>query len=144
MDTRHDEKAKSVNNKAKGRGRLSSVETHKIGSWVDLARVIEECAADEWVFRGENEEFDTLQPKAGRVSAKPGSARKMPYDPAHEREALALFRQQARPHLGHTPPTDTEWLAIAQHYGLVLCLLVCLVCLLVAGYIKTKKEGTKG
>src|SRR3569832_766118 len=114
MDTRHDEKAKSVNNKAKGRGRLSSVETHKIGSWVDLARVIEECAADEWVFRGEIEEFDTLQPKAGRVSAKPGSARKMPNDPAHEREALELFRKQARSQLVHTPTTDTFWWEIAQ------------------------------
>src|SRR3569833_3316006 len=103
MDTRRDEKAKSVNNKAKGRGRLSSVETHKIGSWVDLARVIEECAADEWVFRGENEEFDTLQPKAGRVSAKPGSARKMPGGPARGRGARGRGGGRARPRRGRTP-----------------------------------------
>jgi hypothetical protein len=117
---------------------------HAISTWYDLARLIETCAADKWLFRGESSTARVLKPKAGRVGSERGAARKHPYDVAQEREALELFKRQARPYLGHTPASDLEWLAIAQHHGMSTRLLDWSESLLVAAYFATAEAGTRG
>src|SRR5450759_888813 len=89
-----------------------------VTSWKDLASLIEHCSDGKSIFRGEASNSYALKPKAGRVGILRGAARRKPYIPAHEREALELFRKQARRHLGHTPSSEREWLAIAQHHGM--------------------------
>ena len=94
-----------------------------IGSWLELAELIENCALEKWIFRGEDRCNDKLVPKAGRVSKEKGSARKKPYSQSREVVALNLLKRQARPYVLHQPTSDMEWLAIAQHHGMATRLL---------------------
>src|SRR5262245_16983600 len=94
-----------------------------IGSWSDFSGWVKDLADGDCVFRGESKLDRQLLPKAGRVGEHLGAARKTPHKIADERAALALFKRQARPYLGHTPSTDLEWLAIAQHHGMSTRLL---------------------
>ena len=85
----------------------------RINSWTDLALCAERCSNERWIFRGENSITYELKPKAGRVGQYKRAPRKKPHEIAHEREALELFKRQARPYLTHSPSSDIEWLAIA-------------------------------
>ena len=94
-----------------------------ITSWKGLAELVEHHADGRWIFRGEPTEGRALRPAAGRVGREIGAARKKPYDEQHEVEALRLFKREVRPHLGHQPESDLEWLAIAQHHGMATRLI---------------------
>jgi len=119
--------------------------THKaIESWSDLAQLTEACADGTWIFRGEGTAGYPLLAKAGREGSYRGAARKKPYKLADEIEALELFKRQARPHLGHTPASDLEWLAIAQHHGMSTRLLDWTESILVAAFFAAQEAGTKG
>jgi hypothetical protein len=120
----------------------------RLDSWLALAELAGTCADGNWIFRGESLpirggrlEREQLRAAAGRVGSRRGAARKLPHDTRHEELALADFIRQARPHLGHTPSSALEWLAIAQHHGMSTRLLDWTESLLVAAYFATKSGG---
>lgn len=115
-----------------------------INNWMELANLVEEHRDGSWLYRGESTDHEELKPKAGRIGSRRGAARKQPYDPAHEREALRIFKREARPHLGHRPETDLEWMAIAQHHGMSTRLLDWSESLLVAAFFAVFDAGTRG
>jgi hypothetical protein len=111
-----------------------------VNTWSKLAGLAAKLPERKWLFRGESQHGRALKPKAGRVE----DALKAEYNPDHERAALALFKRQARPYLKHTPITDTEWLAVAQHHGMHTRLLDWTESLLVAAFFAVEKAGTSG
>jgi hypothetical protein len=117
-----------------------------IRSWLDLARLAEESAADDWIFRGESLAGEPLRPGAGRAPMGPGAPRRMRFDVEDERAALERFKSDALPYLDRTPPAQhhLEWLAIAQHHGMRTRLLDWSESLLIAAFFAVEAGGAGG
>lgn len=103
-----------------------------IKSWADLAQLIDECAEDGWIFRGESAHGRPLRPRSGRG---------LHYTAARERAAMELFRKQSRPYLTREPRSMIEWLAVAQHHGMATRLLDWSESALVAAFFATARSG---
>lgn len=116
-------------------------ESEEITDWMAFAGLLRDLAGDDWVFRGENCLTHDLRPKAGRTFS---SALRTEYSENAEKQTLQSFKRQARPYLTHTPLSDFEWMAIAQHHGMSTRLLDWSESLLVAAYFASADAGTKG
>jgi hypothetical protein len=119
---------------------------HVIRSWLDLARLAEDSAADDWIFRGESHAGEALRPSAGRLPEGPRTPRRLRFGIDDERAALERFKSDALPYLDRTPPPDhhLEWLAIAQHHGMRTRLLDWSESLLIAAFFAVEAGGAHG
>src|SRR5690349_1695428 len=117
-----------------------------IRAWLDLARLAEDTAFEDWIFRGEARGAESLRPGAGRVPQGPGTPRRFRFDVDDERAALERFKSDALPYLDRTPPPEhhLEWLAIAQHHGMRTRLLDWSENLLVAAFFAVEAGGAAG
>ena len=85
------------------------------------------------LFRGVSKAEYDLKPKIGRISDAVNNVL--------ERMAFDIFKKDARPYLDQVPPdNDWEWLAIAQHHGLMTRLLDWTVNPLVGLYFAVEKD----
>jgi hypothetical protein len=117
-----------------------------IRSWLDLARLAESTAADDWIFRGESLAGQPLRPSAGRLPDDRDARRAPRFEVADERAALERFKSDALPYLDKTPPAQhhLEWLAIAQHHGMRTRLLDWSESLLIAAFFAVEAGGARG
>ncbi len=117
-----------------------------IRSWLDLARLAENSAADDWIFRGEPLAGEPLRPGAGRAPLGVRAPRRLRFGIEDERAALERFKSDALPYLDRTPPPEhhLEWLAIAQHHGMRTRLLDWSESLLIAAFFAVEAGGARG
>jgi len=110
-----------------------------------LARLAEELAGEEWVFRGESANGNPLRPGAGRLTRELGGGRLTRFTDDDERAALERFKTDALPYLDFkpAPDRDLEWLAIAQHHGMQTRLLDWTESLLIAAFFAVENTATE-
>lgn len=115
-------------------------------SWLDLARLAERLAGEEWIFRGEPASNNPLRPGAGRLTRELGGHRGRRVSDADERAALERFKNDALPYLEFKPSQDhnLEWLAIAQHHGMQTRLFDWTESLLIAAFFAVESAPERG
>ena len=84
----------------------------------------------QWVFRGHSNTAHSLTPSVGRTSQQDHEK--------YEKSLFTMFRREAREYVD-PPPSDWEWLALAQHHGLPTRLLDWSTNPLVALYFAEEK-----
>jgi hypothetical protein len=91
----------------------------------ELAGLVRSHGDRRWLFRGMRSEHYVLIPSIGRPESRKDSrtGRPVRYEPEYERRMLDNFKNRVRPFLSHQPQHDLEWLAIAQHHGMMTRLL---------------------
>jgi len=116
-----------------------------IRTWLDLARLAEDSAADDWIFRGEPFAGEALRPGAGRAPLGERTPRRFRSNVEDERAALERFKSDALPYLDRVPPREhhLEWLAIAQHHGMRTRLLDWSESLLIAAFFAVEAGGAR-
>src|SRR5262245_55113586 len=107
-----------------------------ICTWRELAECAERYSDGSWIFRGVTRQEHLLIPGIGREANRrngfTGASRR--FDNLEERGLLETFKRQAQPYITYAPQSDIEWLAIAQHHGMVTRLLDWTESLYIAAY----------
>jgi hypothetical protein len=92
----------------------------RIKSFSDFQKEVSQLRlAGGWSFRGQADASWKLLPKAGRLKFIKSKDK----GPINDEKAFAYWKFCAIEHLNSIPGDDWEWLAIAQHHGLVTRLL---------------------
>jgi hypothetical protein len=85
-----------------------------VTDFASLHEVLRRFRKDKrWLFRGQADASWKLLPKAGRL----------PYSLVEDRQVFESWKRRAIEHIRILPNSDWEWLAVAQHHGLVTRLL---------------------
>jgi hypothetical protein len=93
------------------------VDVIEINSVEDFHKRVALCAKFHPLFRGENKSTYELRSKYGRYAKLSKRNR------GREKAMLEEFKRKAVPYIKHAPYDDWDWLALAQHFGLITRLL---------------------